>query len=221
MYTIWHNSRQEGYDFESFMSKANQICEEHQQEDKAAAFAFILYDDFNPEIQNLLYDETYWNSLDTISGNNISIFSIKTKEKRRIKARTSRSNDNLIHETTGQFTRHTLSNSNNDVLSNLFGLNENVKLPGLLFFQVLEGEIIDNFYVELKERNTESAFNEIKDYLIRCAKTVKQITEENKRNYREIFDLLKSDLASVKMLKAFTKKIPALRTIGQLFGLIT
>lgn len=221
MYPIWHNSRQKGHDFNSFMSLATKICENHQNEGRASAFAFILYDEFNPEIRNLLYDETYWNSLHEISGTNITIFSIKVKERRRVRARSSTSTNRPMEYMTALHAAKSLRSSNNEILSNLFKKDENVQLPGLMFFQIQDRSIIDNFYIELKERNKEAAFNEIKDYLLRCAKTISFITDENKGNYKEIFNLIKEDVKYLNTKKSIFKTIPAIRTLSQFIGLIS
>ena len=56
------------------------LCEKHRKEKRALAFAFVLYDFENPQILKILNDEIYWNALNSISGQYLSIYYIHSRE---------------------------------------------------------------------------------------------------------------------------------------------
>ena len=56
------------------------VCEKHRKENRALAFAFILYNFENPQIFKILNDRNYWNALNTISGQYLSIYYIHSRE---------------------------------------------------------------------------------------------------------------------------------------------
>ena len=50
MYEVYLNSNDEGHSVGSFENKMIQICESHMNENRALAFAFLIYDFTNPNL---------------------------------------------------------------------------------------------------------------------------------------------------------------------------
>src|SRR5580704_1457649 len=84
MYNVYLNSESLPQDFKSFESKMLEICNEHRKEDRALAFAFILYDFENPHLRKILEDRYYWEALNIISGKYLTVFSIHCKREEQI-----------------------------------------------------------------------------------------------------------------------------------------
>ncbi len=64
---------------EEFSRSIIEVCEKHRKENRALAFAFILYNFENPQIVKILNDKNYWNALNTISDHYLSIYYINSQ----------------------------------------------------------------------------------------------------------------------------------------------
>lgn len=67
---------------DQFKGSIIDLCERHKDENRALAFAFLIYDFENPQIIKVLEDQEYWNALDKISGKFLSIYYIHSKEEK-------------------------------------------------------------------------------------------------------------------------------------------
>lgn len=218
MYTIYHNSNDEGHSFQSFKEEMIQICNQHRIEKRALAFAFILYDFENPQLWKVLNDNVYWLSLNEISGEYITVFSLNYKEHKKPVQRKRQSHGFGGFEfLTNIPTNLNPSKGTNELISKYFGDEIQVKYPAVLFFQVDNENIIDSLLIELKEERIEPAFLELKDYLESSVEALKQISPENRGNIKEIFDCLERNVESTQSVKK-VKRI--FKNAGNLIGLI-
>ena len=84
---------------------------------------------------------------------------------------------------------------------------EVIKLPCILFFQS-NGELInDYFVVPLQEETIEKSYNEMKDYIQAAVDSLKNVQEEYRGNYVEIFNLVKSQVEGRKLKRNVSKKL--------------
>jgi hypothetical protein len=194
------------------------ICERHQDEDRAMAFAFILFDFDNPQISSVLSDFKYWKALDKISGQYLSVFHLHTTDK--FFADDLRRFDGIVFKEL-----HNTGISSSDLAKLKFFIepSEDIKLPSILFFQTNGKTVIDYFMVELKEETIEKSFLEIKDYIKAAVDSLSRVTDANRENRQPIFDLIESNVKAAQMKKNFNRKIksfPLNMIIGWLVGKI-
>lgn len=208
MHTIYNNSNVKGYDYESFKKEMIEICNQHRNEKRALAFAFILYDFENPQVKKILEDKDYWLALNSISGEYLTIFSLDYKEEgfKRIRYMTNFSTYNNPSEGT------------NKLIKKYFGSNFKVKYPAVLFFQVDNKHIIDSLLIELKEEMIESAFLELKEYLNSSVDALKQISPGYRDNIKEIFDNLEINVKHTQSIRS-AKRV--LKNVGNITGLLS
>ncbi|WP_295673061.1 hypothetical protein [uncultured Mucilaginibacter sp.] len=200
MYHIYHNSLDEGHSYESFSEHFLQICQEHKNEKRAMAFAFILYDLENPQLSKVLNDRDYWMALNEISGKHLTVFSIHSKVKRRVRARTSYQNDNLIQISTAIPSFENPSISTNTFINRYFGDTISVSYPALLFFQVNNEQITDALIISLRATLIEESFLELKKYISAACDALEAIDDDYKENYKEIFDQLELSVKKIKQI---------------------
>lgn len=217
MYTIYHNSGDEGHDFPSFRDKMIQICNQHRADNRALAFAFILYDFENPQLWKILNDTEYWLALNEISGKYLTVFSLNYREKQKVKKH-RRSEFKGFQFLTNISTTDSPSEGTNELIKKYFGVDIEVKYPAILFFQVDRESVIDSLLVELKEEMIELAFLELKEYIKSSVNALKQISSENMGNIKEIFDCLERDVESTKSVRKVKRVI---KNTGSLIGLIS
>ena len=69
-----------GLQLEDFKKEFISIRNSHSKEKKILAFAFVLYCYFgNPQLSKIFDDTDYWEALNSISGNYLSIFYVDSK----------------------------------------------------------------------------------------------------------------------------------------------
>ena len=141
---------------DDFIESIIDLCETHRKENKALTFAFLIYDFETPQIYKILEDVNYWNALNTISGKYLSVYYIHSRENTFGEDLSTHNG----HEQRRLFPiddRIRLS-AVMPMLKNYLALDEDVKLPAILFFQV-EGKLIsDYFLIELFEEKMEESF---------------------------------------------------------------
>lgn len=226
MYTVLLNSENEAHNYQSFHNKFLQICKEHKEDDRALAFAFILYDFENAQISKVLQDKDYWLSLNTISGKYLTVFSLHYKPTVRYKRMKGfGSGKRVLGYMTSIVQNQNPSESSNELIEKYFGKGVSVKYPAVLFFQVHRDEIIGHTLIQLEEQEIEQAFIELKNYLSKAVETLKMISKENKGNSKEIFSLLESTVVgertkviAIKRIKKITNLAELASTIGGLGG---
>lgn len=190
---------------DAFSQSIIDICEQHRKGKRALAFAFILYDFENPQIFKILEDRNYWNALNAISGQYLSIYYIHSREN-------TFGQDLAVINEREQRGLYPIEGKNNlstvlPMLKNYLALNEDVKIPSILFFQV-EGPLIsDYFLIELFEEKIEESFLELKSYIESAVYRLKMIEPENYDNFQPIFESLKKSVKSTKLRKVLFRNV--------------
>ena len=221
MYDILLNSQNEEHNFDTFYHRFLSICEEHKQNERAMAFAFILYDFTNPQISKILKDSDYWLSLNEASGRYLTVFSLHYKPEPTY--------NEFEHDShsMGFMTSFTSSSNpsqnSNKLIEEYFGRELEVKYPAVLFFQTNSDEIIDYTLIELDERGIEQAFEELQNYIDKAVDALKLITDENKNNFKEIFSNLETRVTNTRTRKVASRNLKKGKAIVELgatiFGL--
>jgi hypothetical protein len=191
------------------------ICEKHHAENRAIAFAFILFDFENPHVSEVLSNFKYWKALDSISGNYLSVFHLHTK-------------DEFFAEDLKRFdgfqtrSMHSIG-LNTSIIGKLrFSIdpNENIKLPSILFFQTDGKMVLDYFLVELKEETIEKSFLEIKSYIKSAVDSLLEVASENRTKKQTIFNLIESNVKATQLKRNFNRAVQTF-PLNLLLGWIT
>lgn len=181
------------------------LCETHREENRALAFAFLIYDFENPQIFKVLEDVNYWNALNTISGKYLSVYYIHSRENTFGEGLSVHNGHE--HRWLYPIDDRMQVSAVIPMLKNYLALDEDVKLPAILFFQV-EGKLIsDYFLIELFEDKMEESFLELKDYLSSAVNRLKMIAPENYGNLQAIFESMKQGVKSIKFRKVLFKNV--------------
>ncbi|MCL2623545.1 MAG: hypothetical protein FWD31_07770 [Planctomycetaceae bacterium] len=215
-------SEGKGFDEYSFGEYLTQLCRQHKSEERALAFAFIVYDFANPTIAKILKDEDHWNALDYISGHKLSVFYIDSQNHcygNRQKQRHSEAlrqqeefkakNRDMLSFLYPVPMEPTPTDNAIGLIKNVFELDENIKTPFVLFFQIDNHDMIsDLFIVGLKQDKLENAFLELRNHI---KYAVDSLSEVRKKYPQEIFNLIKTGVENGKFYTFIkTKVIPKL-----------
>lgn len=125
-----------GYSTKDFLNNFLSICERHKDEKLAKAFALILYDFHNKALRSLIKDFGAFIKLDRLSGKDISVFYLDSKNKNSI-------------------------TTFNNIFNKAFEIDENIKKPFVIFFNVEDNDVKDIKVIELEQSNIIFAFQEL------------------------------------------------------------
>jgi len=213
MYTVYINSEDKGSSYYHFEEDFLNICNSHREEDRALMFAFILYDFENSQISKILNDADYWLSLNSISGEYLTVFSLHYKPEDMKKRFQEMMQAKMRGETSKEmFQIPTIQNPSKDtnkLIRKYFGDDIVIKYPSVLFFQVDKESVINHRFIQLDENSLENAFIELKNYIKVAGESLEKVLRENKNNYPELFNLVDSSVTgtrrSIKILKGLRK----------------
>lgn len=160
------------------MNWAREIYTHYREvKDVVDTCGIILYTDAHANIKKVLADNTYWNSLDEISGKKWAILSIKPKAGAYEIPRTNHSSD-----TFGFMVRVWKEPKENQELLEEFEIESTKELPLLLCFaQYKDGEIL-KASVKLDDSSIDEAFKSLRRTIRAIAEAVEDIQIENSKN---------------------------------------
>jgi len=203
-----HKNGGKDYDFNGFRQEFLAICRNHQQQNRALAFAFILYDFNHPEIRKVLADEHYWDALNYISGSSLTVFSFHLDKKHRGGPGSSASQ---AFAGSQQF------------VGKQFGIELPRERPTMLFFQVTGDQVLTPCVLEVRAKTVEDAFNEIHATLLDAVDSVKDVQPKYRQDSAAVFDLIYYRLMQRKtflVIKTVLKLAgSAQEFVGKLHGL--
>lgn len=140
-----------GHSFMSFREKFIEICDSHKQEDRALAFAFILYDFKDESIRKVLKDLGGFARLDRLAGRDLSIFYLHSDKK----TLTNKFNKEFLSEFT----------------------DEDVEFPCVVFFKLNDDKIEDILISELEREELAYSFDELYNTIEKYITTLKDNSE--------------------------------------------
>jgi len=156
MFPIREHNNGIGYSFKDFSTRFIEICNDHIENDRAKAFAFIFWDFKN----ELCVDE--FAQLDRLSDKTLSIFYLDSNNKR------------LFNRFNRLFLRKLGFGSD--------GKNPSYAFPFIVFFKITNNKITDSNCVELRKDAINSSFSELKLYI----KDYVNEEDNNSRKYKNI-----------------------------------
>ena len=69
------------HSWEDFEDRFFDTCEAHRAQGRALAFALILADREHPYVRSVLENQAYWDSLDDLAGQNLSVFCFDVRSR--------------------------------------------------------------------------------------------------------------------------------------------
>ena len=220
MFTVNINTEDRGSSYEQFEKEFLHICNEHRNDNRALVFAFLLYDFENYQIAKILDDPHYWISLNTISGDFLTVFSLHYKAEDMKKKMIE-----MLQRKMGQLSNKEFNmipaNGNpsletNKLIKKYFGDDINIKYPSVLFFQVQNSNVSDYRLIQLDQREIEASFLELKKYIEVAAKALQDVNRENKDNVNEIFSLVDQSVAGIRLGIQIKKGIKTVTSVAEL-----
>jgi hypothetical protein len=196
----------QGYRFREFETGVLSICEQHQLEHRASAFAFILHDSTHPEVNRVLQDRDYWASLNTIAGHDLTVFSLHASH-----LRDALDIDNVEYShRASQIGRRART-----VLQVTFGLEE-VRFPALLFFQVQDTAVLGTRLVTLRAITTDQTYRELANLIRMAAEAVRDSVGKPIRDPQRAFERIEAALRERRVLTVVKAGIDAIPRVNDL-----
>ena len=170
------------------------------------AFAIILHDETNPAIRKVLQGGDYWDALNAISGRLITVFFFEKPAPKpqpfqfmtKVPAATYRP-------------RH--------ILRQHFDIPQ-VSLPAILFSQATKDGITGYCLVDLPDGTIDDTYRALQKIIRAAAESVKTVTPDNRGNYEEIFNLVRSALEEQRTGARVRRALKRIHAMGQLIALL-
>lgn len=194
------------------------ICKKHKEDKKALAFAFLIHDLTNANVEKILHDPDYFRALHELSGKYLTTFYVHSQHEFINKRERSASEDR-IGFMTGIYAQSTPNRVAQTIIERYFGISGEIRLPAILFFQVDDEEVVDSFLVELKNEEIEKTFIEIKGHIKGAVDSLKGINlsvSDSGTIFRELRTAIENRNQRVIMGRLLNKL-----TIGNLISLFT
>jgi hypothetical protein len=173
------------------------ICTKHRLHGKARIFCLLLFDVNDGNIFRVIDDSNYWNSLNVISGENLSVIYLPTHY----------SNAN----------RKKFNNS----IEELFEIENRDKRSIIILFQLnVNNEIIDYYQYNIRTKTFEDKYEEIKNLFEWIGDSFNYIIKENERNYQELFDLAEQNIKTYVKIGILRKVLKGVINIASIIAAI-
>lgn len=169
-----------GYSYPRFLNHFLSICNDHIDTDRAKSFAFILYDFHDEHIKTILKKQGVFAELDRLSGKELSIFYLNSKE-------------------------HNLIKSFNTIFLQAFEIEDKFKKPLVLFFNIYENEVEDIKIIELEQSDLIFAFKELYDIINKYIEN--NVRKTNKSKYKTKIESVFASIKKIALEKLIEKLI--------------
>jgi hypothetical protein len=222
MFTININSKGTNSSYEQFEREFLEICSQHRNEGKALVFAFIVYDFENAHISQILNNRNYWISLNAVSGNYLTVFSLHYKPKDMKEKLMEMMNQKMAGVNKGLnliATNQNPSLDSNDLIKKYFG-DIKIKYPSVLFFQTNDEKVTDYRLIELDQEHLEDSFIELKKYIRAAANSLSEVNREQ-YDVKTVFNLVEQTVGGMRQGIQIKKGIKAVSSIAELATTVT
>ncbi len=125
-----------GHSLDTFLTRFDAICEQHLNDRRARAFAFIFYDFSDAALRQILHDQGVFAQLDRLAGRNLSLFYLHTGSQQAVM----------------KF---------NTVFLLKLGVEGSAQPPCVVFFKIARDEINDLRVIQLDHTNLIHGFHEL------------------------------------------------------------
>lgn len=186
-------------DIESLQKYILEKCAEHKSQKRAFAFALIVYNFDDPHITKILEDEKYFNALDYIAGEYLTVFYLHS-EYLQYQSDRAKKRNSVRYEFGLQRLNGPDNLSPKYIGEKLFN-QVDLPSPSLIFFNTSENVITDYSIARLRVNEIEKGFNELLKIIKIAVNGLINVKEENRINDKEIFSLLKNSIEGSEFWK--------------------
>lgn len=165
-------------------------------------YGFILYTEQHPYVVNVLKNIAFWKALDSISGPNWPIFSVRPLAQGSYRHSSSSNGISFMVQTWEEPQR------NYPILKD-FGLDDTKTLPCFVAFIWDDNDILQSISIAIKGRDESSTYNSIEEIVKVITRVEDNINPEYKRNV-EVFQIVSDEL------KALDFKNTKLKPLGKI-----
>ncbi len=155
------------------------VQEYRKKEELFDLFGVVLYSDEHAHVKKALRDDDYWSSIDTLSGDNFAIFSVRPKKGRMGWPKTRPGELAMMVPVWNE------PKENLPLLSE-FSIKSTERLPLLVVFAHLDGEIA-KLEFQLDDSSQEKLYSSFKEAVSVIRNTLDGISEENIKNANGVF----------------------------------
>lgn len=154
-------------------------------------------------MKKVLADKDYWEALDKISGNLLTIFYLPSHTE-------NFGEDLLKPRGIEKRSMYKLSVGEPHsmivpMIKEYLQYERPIKLPTILFFQTDGQYIQDYFFIELSEEKIQESFIELKSYIVGAVDELQRVRPEYYGNSEEIFNRLKDGVNAVSFKRKAAK----------------
>lgn len=188
----------------------------HRESCKAKSFCFILSDQRTPGVEKMLYDEDYWQALNSISGDCLTVFHFWVNKNEHLNAK---GGVQVLFQMSPLELDEIRSRNTVDTHFNL----NNVRLPALIFFNVdAENNIVLPRIYQFKADDMITAYSIIKKVVSSVVENaLMDIKYENIHNYAEIQCLVNSEIDRMKLKEFAAVGVRTVISLAEIVGAIT
>lgn len=177
---------------DTLLDKILNTCQKN--ENRAYAFALIVFDFYDPHINKILNDEDYFNALDYATGKELTVFFINS-DYLRVQSEKAKETSKMRIELSIEKVKGATNYSPKYIAEKLLN-EESLPSPSVLFFNVNNNTICDSTIARLRENEIEKGLNELIQLMKTAVKSFENVQEKNRGNQAEIFQLLKQTIDS-------------------------
>jgi hypothetical protein len=175
----------QGYAGDNFEKRLLEICDEHQKDNRALIFAFLVYNFEDAAVTKVVKDRDYWTALNKASGSAISIFSLHSPTAKQAKIH------KWSEEALGKIQKFVQKHFGSG------GMNDR---PGIFFFQVSGKKLIDSYFVGFSKKKLEDVFEEMLGIVKEVASSLEKVEHQNRGNAQEVFYLVEDAMKQRKLV---------------------
>jgi hypothetical protein len=181
-----------------------ELAESHRTPE-TLLFAVAIYDFKHAEIIKVLKDDEYWESLNRIAGSRIMAFSFHCPASQSNKSSPPRAGFDLKVKS---------------LLSEHFGVVEDMPMPAILFFQIDQSEVIAYCFAKVAGETIEETFRDARSILETASLAIADVVPKNFGNRWEIFKLAENQLSQRRtgqLIASSAKSAISLKAFASIF----
>lgn len=174
-------------------------------------FGFILYTDKDPYVAKVLRDEDFWKSLDSISGDNWPIFSVRPLQQGYYQ--THGGGQGYI----GFLVQTWIEPKENETIIKDFGLEDSKDLPLFVVFMWDDKDNLQEVTIPIEGKNTDEVYKSLREIVDAITRVEAAILPENKRT-ESVFRNVESELKAIKFKRRVVRGVGIAKKLKDFFS---
>lgn len=184
------------------------------EENISRIYGFILYTEQDPYVIKVLQDDDFWNSLDSISGNNWPIFSARPLKKGQMEVKGAGQGFVSFLVPTWHEPQH------NWPILHEFGLDSSEDLPLFIAFMWDDNDELNQISVPIRGDSINSVYASIKEIVKTISRVERDILPEFKRSVN-VFRNVENELKALNYKYRVKRMGKIMQRIADFFSVFT